>query len=204
MKLDIHMLHMPDDSVDWQEWACGSVRAQGGTVRRVASIGTAAASRVAALYAAPVDAEYCTWVDSDDIITPGTLDAIDAAMQAQPGAGLYFTDEAFTDYLGLATQVQAPDRTVTQADIEADALTAHHLVVIRRDLLATLLPLVRTDRIGEGWQLAAGAAALAGFVHVRHLGYHWRQRPGSATRRASEHLTAADVAHVCDRLRAGQ
>jgi len=179
--IDCHLVTSPGEREDWRAAALASLAAEGLAPRVLEATGNAAQSRRVALATAPPQATYVTWCDPDDVVTPGALDAVRRTMQAQPGAGLYCTFEHYIDERGERIGSQAADLIATPRSIAAHPLTAHHLLVIRADLLPRLLPGMARHATGEGWYLAAAAAALGGVVRVPSWGYSWRQRPDIAT-----------------------
>lgn len=174
------MVCAPGERADWRAEALASLAANGVTPRIVPATGNAAQSRRVALLARDPAADYVSWCDPDDTVPPGTLPALLDAMQREPGAGLYFTDEAYTNEAGQVIGEQPAARLATAQAIAAHPLNAHHLTVIRADLLPALLPVMARHASGGNWWLAAGAAHLGGCVRVPVIGYRWRIRPGSA------------------------
>jgi glycosyltransferase involved in cell wall biosynthesis len=95
-------------------------------------------------------ARYVTFLDSDDLLMPGYLDAMGAALDANPGAGFAYTDawamDADSHRIGRATAMSA----WTPAEPAENPLdTIRQLIPNNFIFVATTLPRAVLDDVGR-------------------------------------------------------
>lgn len=131
--------------------------------------------------AANADSEYVAWVDDDDMVLPGALQACMDALDAT-GKGLAFTSEDQIDHTGR--RIRLPQRRYHTHDVAMSPRAVHHLAMVR---VSALHPdtLAHAERIGIGidWLMRAGAALKHGAVQVPMAGYLWRHHGGQESSR---------------------
>lgn len=129
------------------------------------------------------DSEYIAWVDDDDMVLPGALQACMDALDAT-GAGAAFTAEDQLDANGR--RIRLPIRRVNTRDIAMTPQAMHHLSMVR---VSALHPdtMAHADRIGIGidWLMRAGAALTRGAVQVPMTGYLWRRHDAQESSRTA-------------------
>lgn len=131
-------------------------------------------------------AEYVAWLDDDDRLVPGGLEACIAALDADPTLGVAFTREARIDENGVRIAEEA-FRARSRRDIAMHPRELHHLAVIRRSALSDECFCHATE-IGCGidWLMRAEAALRYGAVQVSAIGYEWRDHADTLTRRPAD------------------
>lgn len=126
-------------------------------------------------------ADFVAFVDDDDLLHPGALEACIDALEAT-GAGIAFTHEQRIDERGAPMGVNLGATNLM--DIAMHPTMLHHLAVMRGGLVADHVADTAT-RIGSGidWLMKAWIAKEYGVVKVPMIGYSWRQRSDSMSRR---------------------
>lgn len=164
----------------WLDEACASIPA--GFKHRVA---TASADFQADRWRLAHSAEYVAWLDDDDRLVPGGLEACVTALEADSSIGVAFTHEARIDEHGV--RVAEDRRARTYRDVAMHPRELHHLAVVRRAALDPAL-FDYAQRIGCGvdWLMRASAALRWGAIQVPIVGYEWRDHLDSLTRRVED------------------
>lgn len=143
-----------------------------------------------ALRTTPQATEYVAWVDDDDRVMPGAIQACVDAMEST-GVGVAFTYEARIDQAG--DRLGAVDtRRRTLRDVAMHPRGMHHLTVLRSRLIAPEV-IEHAHRIGLGvdWLVRAYLALKHGVVHVPVVGYEWRQHGEQDSARVADEYAAA-------------
>lgn len=130
---------------------------------------------------ARADAQYVAWVDDDDRVLPGALDAAVRALD-QTGAGIAFTYERRITSDGTPLPFKTP-RQMSKRDVAMHPRSLHHLTVVRTSCLSDEV-YAEACRIGVGldWLIRAWCTLRCGAVVVPKVGYEWRQHAGQDTR----------------------
>lgn len=130
---------------------------------------------------AQADAQYVAWVDDDDHVLPGALDAAVRALD-QTGAGIAFTFERQIATDGTPLPFKTP-RQMSKRDVAMHPRSLHHLTVVRTSCLSDEI-YTEACRIGVGldWLIRAWCTLRCGAVVVPKVGYEWRQHAGQDTR----------------------
>ena len=142
-------------------------------IRLPINAGIAAATNAAlALATGPLIA----FIDHDDTLPPHALATMAAAADANPLAGLLFSDE---DQLIGDRHANPYFKPGWNPDLLFAQNSVGHLAVYRRTLLDQLGPLDPAFDGSQDWELALRAARHTTPHHVPTVAYHWRQRPAS-------------------------
>lgn len=138
-----------------------------------------------ARWALAQSAECVAWLDDDDRLVSGGLEACIAALTANPHVGVAFTYEARIDESGARFSEDVRPRTYL--DVAMHPRELHHLAVVRRGAIDPAV-LGHAQRIGCGvdWLMRASAALQYGAVQVPVLGYEWRDHRDTLTRRSAD------------------
>lgn len=158
--IDVHVLTHSGTRAEWLDECLESLRHEPCTVHVLQGTeGNIAAGRERgfALGAHP----YVTYVDSDDVVLPGAMDAVLEGLQHH---------DAVTTYEAFLVDGEYHGR-----------VPGHHLFALRREVLAPHLP---------GWGMRnRGRHCNQALVQVAHphqlntLGYGWRQHAGQSWRK---------------------
>jgi len=123
--------------------------------------------------------DYVAFLDHDDELSPGALEAMAAAIEQHPGVDYLYSDEDKIDAKGrhfrpFLKPGWSPDRLRSQ-------MYMAHFRVIRRGLVEELGGLRSGFDGSQDWELALRIAERSNrIVHVPEILYHWRTAPGSA------------------------
>ena len=140
--------------------------------------------------------ELIAFLDHDDLLEPDALHCYVAALEADPGISVLYSDEDHIGEDGLLCQ------PVIKSALDVDLLYSHncvtHFLAVRAELL---------DQIGLSSVDVAGAqdydltlralAAGAKFKYIPRVLYHWRMHAGST---AGDSAESKPYAHTAGRL----
>lgn len=178
--LDLHMLY-DCARPEWRETAIASIEAQGFQPRLVASVpGDINTARLIAFDTAK--AEWLSWVDSDDIVLPGALDALTSALTSSVDGACTDEDVIRADGSFLCHGL-AHGKDLTVDTVLSSPRAAHHLMAVHRSVVDRMRPHIKRYPRGIEWMLAFGAATGRGLKRVPFTGYQWRQHPDNWSRR---------------------
>lgn len=123
--------------------------------------------------------EFIAFLDDDDEIDPEALKEIAAAIAANPGADLLYTDEDKIDPDGtFCDHYLKPDWSPEHLESTAYLL---HMMVVRRSVLLEVGGLRAQYSGAQDFDLSLRLSRVARrVVHVPKVLYHWRKIPGSA------------------------
>lgn len=129
-------------------------------------------------------AEYVAWVDDDDRVLPGALDAAVRALDAT-GAAIAFTFERQVNAKGEPLPWRAQKHQHSKMDVAMHPRSLHHLTVLRASALDDEV-YRHAARIGVGidWLIRAWCTLKHSAVVIPQVGYEWRQHAGQDTRNA--------------------
>lgn len=121
-------------------------------------------------------APYVSFADDDDLVMPGAIAACVAALERDQGAVGAYTDEVWIDERGcrlsdgpsVGVEWSLPWHLATPFGV-------HHLLVMRRDSLMPLLPIVDGLARSADWTLTRLLALKGHWFHVPMIGYQWRR-----------------------------
>jgi glycosyltransferase involved in cell wall biosynthesis len=124
-------------------------------------------------------ARYVTFLDSDDLLMPGYLDAMGAALDANPGAGFAYTDawamDADSHRIGRATAMSA----WTPAEPAENPLdTIRQLIPNNFIFVATTLPRAVLDDVGRFDPELSSAEDYDLWLRILARGYAAVRAPG--------------------------
>lgn len=125
-------------------------------------------------------ADWVAFVDDDDILAPGALQACLDALR-DTGASMAFTDEQEVDEAGqhLRMGMTGPR---TLRDIAMHPRCAHGCAVFRRAAVPdAAFDTAKREGIGLDWLMRASAGLIGGAVHVPMVGYRWRRHAGQSS-----------------------
>lgn len=127
-------------------------------------------------------AEYVAWVDDDDRVLPGAIDAAVHALDST-GAAIAFTYERQINAQGETLPYQRSPHPPRKIDVAMHPRSLHHLTVVRASTLDDVV-YQHAARIGVGldWLIRAWCTLKHSAVVVPQIGYEWRQHEGQDTR----------------------
>lgn len=125
---------------------------------------------------------YCSPCDADDLLLPGTLAALLAALRADPGAGV-----AGGPLLQTFADQRRPPRLIGEAPVTQWEVMSGHLChpasLIRTRLLRAVGGYAPQLRLSEDWDLMLRLRERAAFVSIRgRLAAVWRIQRRSRSR----------------------
>jgi GT2 family glycosyltransferase/glycosyltransferase involved in cell wall biosynthesis len=131
--------------------------------------------------------DYIAFLDHDDVLPLDALFHVAKAIQANPTAGMFYTDEDKIDDEGRHFDPQlkgawSPEMAITHN-------YTHHLTVMRRDLIEAAGRLRPEFNGAQDIDLILRVVEkLEGrpVVHVPHIGYHWRAHPESTASKGDQ------------------
>lgn len=118
------------------------------------------------------EADYVAWVDADDIVYPGALQAaFELAESSQKG--LVYTDEALIDSKSVEFARSTGDAKLF--DIVMKPTMAHHLSLTKKNSVTErVVELHATTKVPLDWAMRVDAAINAGYVRLPIIGYGYR------------------------------
>lgn len=127
-------------------------------------------------------AEYVAWVDDDDRVLPGAIEAAVTALDAT-GAAIAFTLEHQITANGEPLPYRPRTLPHRKMDVAMHPRSLHHLTVLRASCLDDEV-YQHAARIGVGldWLIRAWCTLKHSAVVIPQVGYEWRQHPGQDTR----------------------
>lgn len=144
--------------------------------------------------------ELIAFLDHDDLLEPDALHCYVAALEADSGISVLYSDE---DHIGEGGLLCQP---VFKSALDVDLLYSHncvtHFLAVRAELLDQI-GLSSVDVAGaQDYDLALRAlAAGAKFKHIPRVLYHWRMHAGST---AGDSAESKPYAHTAGRLALGR
>jgi len=122
---------------------------------------------------------FVAFLDHDDELTPDALSSAAAAIEANPDADVFYSDEDKIDAAG--ERFDPLFKPEWSPDLLLSFQYVGHLTLVRRDLVNELGGL-RSDYDGsQDYDLILRATERARkVVHIPEVLYHWRTLPGSA------------------------
>lgn len=159
--IDVHVLTHSGTRADWLDQCLESLAREPCTVHVVQGVeGNIAAGREIGFGLG--EHPYVTFVDSDDYVLPGAMDAICEALQQTPS-------------------VCAREMVLAENGGLYGPMTKHHLFALRRSVIAPHLP-----RYGQRFAQTHCVTALARICHPHEIDavtYVWRQHDKQTHRR---------------------
>ena len=124
-------------------------------------------------------ADYVAWVDADDIVYPGALQAaFNLAEETQ--AGLVYTNEAQIDKDDKILRVNSGKKTLF--DLASHPRSIHHLSVTKKNSITDrILPVFEQTKCPLDWAMRVDAAVNCGLAHLDMIGYGWRSHGNQIT-----------------------
>lgn len=132
--------------------------------------------------------EVVCFMDHDDVLEPDALFAYAQALRDRPDADVLYCDEDIFETLpdGSRRGLHALLKPCYSPELLMCKQYVLHLMAVRREVLATFMPLDEAFEGAQDYEMALRACdAARAVVNVPRLLYHWRQGAGS---------TAADPA----------
>lgn len=121
-------------------------------------------------------AKYIAFVDDDDLIVNNSLNNCLNVLETT-GVGVSFTDEQRVDQLGIPLSSEVNIRTgITYRDVSKHPTFIHHLAMINTQAVPSEIATYSKEiGIGAEWLIKASAALTNEAVHLKQIGYQWRQ-----------------------------
>lgn len=169
-RVDCHVLYCHEPKA-WIDAALASLASEPATVHLCPGIpGRVGAARARAF--AQGNAEYVAWLDGDDELMPGAIDAALAVLDADPGVVSTYCDIQLIDHPDGVGYIKAPWSPWRQLWAMAEV---HHLHVMRRSaVMACLEDLERWDG-HEEYVLMGLLARFGRHHHIPRRLYRFRQ-----------------------------
>ncbi len=123
-------------------------------------------------------AQFVAFVDDDDLVVGDPFRKCLAALDANPTAGVAFTDEEMIDFDGNPLRSPARPAQLKYSDfLMGPSYVAHHVCVYRTAMVdvEAIAKVAGNSTNAVEWLMAAHTAFVHGAVHVPELGYQWRQ-----------------------------
>lgn len=180
-RVDVHVLHMPYEKPSWREKCLNQLAAEPVNVHHLDGIaGDIRAARNAAFRVGT--AEYVSFVDLDDEITPGIFQhCIDILDQNPDVCGVYTMSHIIDENDNVVGFTHAFRPFLQES--RCDFLEIHQLVVMRREKVIQMLdshydeiPLCVGAEVHMYWLMARNDPWIA----TKRLGYKWRVHSGGA------------------------
>lgn len=133
------------------------------------------------------DAEYVAYVDADDIVYPGALEAVFSALENND-VGLAFTKEQRITEDGTPKEIRPHAKNIK--DVISEPSKCHHLVAMRRNSIddepmRVYRKFANFESKNRGcpldWLMRARSATQCGFIHVDMVGYGYRMHRDTIT-----------------------
>ncbi|HVY15516.1 MAG TPA: glycosyltransferase, partial [Rhodopila sp.] len=180
-----------------QEFAASDVRVRFRVMER--NGGISAASNAALEMA---QGEYVALLDHDDELTPDALFRVAEAINRQPDADFFYSDEckvSDTASRRLHHFIFKPDWS---PEFMFNAMLTGHLTVYRKDLVENVGRFRSEYDYSQDYDLALRAAEVAKrIVHIERLLYLWRSIPGSAAAGGKDFARETNIRALDDALR---
>lgn len=125
-------------------------------------------------------AKYITFVDDDDLVVNNSLINCLNVLETT-NVGVAFTDEQQVDTLGNPLSTDLIIRSgITYRDVSKHPTFIHHLAMINTQAVPSEI-ITYSNEIGIGaeWLIKASAALTNKAIHVKQIGYQWRQHDSS-------------------------
>ena len=121
---------------------------------------------------------YVGYVDDDDLVEPGAVQACLDALERHPEAVGAFTDEILIDSAGETIgQGFSTGREWTPKRHLGSLMFVHHLWIGRREIVEKYRHVMRDMPIGAHWALTCLMALDGPWIHLPIVGYRWRIHP---------------------------
>jgi len=134
---------------------------------------------------------YVGYVDDDDLVEPGAVQACIDALEQHPEAVGAFTDEILINSAGeTISQGFSTGREWTPKRHLGSLKFVHHLWIGRRESVERHRHIMRDMPIGAHWALTCLMALDGPWVHLPIVGYRWRIHSNGShrLRRPSDNL----------------
>lgn len=197
LRVDLHVLHSPFANREWRRECLASIDGHPVNIHHAPAItGNPGSSRANGYRLGKAD--FCAYVDEDDYLLPGAVDACVQALYDNPQAVAAYTDELCMEpYINefCLTPGKSTGRDWTWARMATSMSFVHPLVVYRRAVIAPLLDHLSGIRL-QDYRLAMLASGRdhRPFVHVKIDGYVWRiHEDGDHRRNSREDRRAAII-----------
>jgi hypothetical protein len=130
-------------------------------------------------------ADYVAWVDSDDIVYPGALQAaFELAEKTQ--AGLIYSDELHIDING--DEIGRTEGECALMHMITSPQAVHHLTVTKKGSISNrVIEVYNKSGCPIDWAMRIAAATHSGAVHLPMLAYGWRHHGNQITANESFH-----------------
>lgn len=164
--IDVHMLIGLTERAEWRRKMHRQMLAEGVPLHVEQAIRDQTnAARLAAFEHGICD--WVSWVDPDDEIIPGIFETLAGVLASRPDAVGAFTWEAHISETGKTLMASNSGQPLPQR--------AHHLVVVRRDLIAQIRAEASAAAHGiEQMIVAAARRSDRAFIEIPRVGYRWR------------------------------
>jgi glycosyltransferase involved in cell wall biosynthesis len=128
--------------------------------------------------------EYIGWIDSDDLLAPTALAKTVAALDANPSAGMVYTDYFDMDEAGARTRLGQRCKTPYSKDRLLVDFMTFHFRLLRRSVFDAAGGIDLGSQSGaEDYDLCLRMSEQAEIVHVAEPLYFYRSQPTSFSRR---------------------
>jgi glycosyltransferase involved in cell wall biosynthesis len=173
-RTDLHILTHAAARRDWLEQAIASVAGHPVTLHVIENGASIGAGRARALRLGA--GEFVTWIDSDDVLLPGAVQACVDALDAHPNAVAAFTDHRQVD-AGLRFLRGGESTGTGPYDVRLMPYLGgygEHLCVFRRRAVEPFLEGLADLHMGNCCWLRGMVATLGDYVHVERDGVLFR------------------------------
>lgn len=199
-RVDLNILTHQGVNPDWLLKAVESVKGHPVNLLVWENQGNIAEGRINAIRQG--SAEFICWVDSDDWLYPGAVQACIDALDAHPLAVAAYTDCILVDEAGVYLR-DGPNEAGpwNLRHMPWWGGYAEHLCVMRRSVIEPLLEEIRPFYHGDCHLLRGLAAAQGDFIHVPMVGYAYRQHPANSAKQFDVAMLMRANARNYDALR---
>jgi hypothetical protein len=174
VKVDTHVLLMPDTHQRWWEECKASLREEPINLHETPGVkGHIGKARANGFRQGT--APYVSCIDPDDLVIPGAFQACIDALEARPDACGAFTDELLVDINGRTIKPGIWSREPWNPLLQLEPKYLHHIYVMRRSYVEPYL-----NELEDKWPSLAdfilkGLICKHGpWIHVDRFGYKWR------------------------------
>jgi hypothetical protein len=177
MKVDTHILLMPDTNQTWWQECQKSLENEPINLHLVDGIPGHIGRGRAKGYSIG-ESPYVSCIDPDDLVVPGAFQACIDALEKNPQACGAYTDEVLIDEEGEPIRPGLWSGRPWNPLLQLEPKYLHHIFVMRREFVCRHL-----DELESKWPhlaefvLKGLLCAHGPWVHVNRVGYHWRVHP---------------------------
>lgn len=173
MKVDTHVLLMPDTNRQWWEECQVSFRHEPINLHLAEGVpGHIGKARAKAYQLG--NAPYLSFIDPDDLIVPGAFQACIDTLDAHPEACGAYTDEVLIDPAGEHLGAGIWTGRLWNPLLMLEPKYMHHIIVMRREfVLRHLAEMEKWPNLAE-FVLKGLLTQYGPWVHAGKVGYKWR------------------------------